>query len=139
MIFVVSQYVNKRCSMSWHMMMEHFDHCAKEVLEKVDTRNATPESLVQLVKEAYEKDNTQYLEALAYVRSIKITQRSDMRDDDDKMEEEEAPESAPKRRATSYSLSFLLLTPRKRAANTRRTQWTVCYKHEKHGVSYSPE
>ena len=105
--FVVSQYVNKRCSMSWHMMMEHFDHCAKEVLDKVDTRNATPDSLVQLVKEAYEKDSTQYLEALAYVRSIKITHRSDMHDDDDKMEEEEVPESAPKRRATSYFLSIL--------------------------------
>ena len=107
MIFVVSQYVNKRCSMSWHMMMEHFDHCAKEVLDKVDTRNATPDSLVQLVKEAYEKDSTQYLEALAYVRSIKMTHRSDMHDDDDKMEEEEVPESAPKRRATSYFLSIL--------------------------------
>ena len=122
-ICVVSQYVNKRCSMSWHMMMEHFDHCAKDVLDKVDTRNATPDSLVQLVKEAYEKDSTQYLEALAYVRSIKLTHRSDMHDDDDKMEEEEVPESAPKRRATSYLLFiFFLLTLRKRAANTRRTQ-----------------
>lgn len=122
---VVSQYVNKRCSMSWHMMMEHFDHCTREVLEKVDTRNATADSLVQIVKEAYEKDSTQYLETLAYVQRIKITQRSDMHDDDDKMEEEEeaAPQPAPKRRATQYFSSFSsFLTRRKRAANTRRTQ-----------------
>ena len=111
--------------MSWHMMMEHFDHCTREVLEKVDTRNATADSLVQIVKEAYEKDSTQYLETLAYVQRIKITQRSDMHDDDDKMEEEEeaAPQPAPKRRATQYFSSFhYFLTRRKRAANTRRTQ-----------------
>ena len=67
---VVSQYVNKRSSKSWEIMMEHFDRCAQEVLEKVDSPNPKVENLLQAVKTAYANDSTQYLAALPYLLSF---------------------------------------------------------------------
>ena len=122
---VVSQFVNKQCSLSWHTMVQHFDQRAAEVLDKVDESNATVDSLLKLVKTEYEKENTQYLDALLYLCRIGITKRCDMNEDDANMEAEEdidVLESAPKRRSTQYQSIHSSQDIRKRTNSTRKTK-----------------
>ena len=110
-------------------MVQHFDQRAAEVLDKTDESNTTVDSLLKLVKTEYEKENTQYLDALLYLCRIGITKRCDMNEDDANMEAEEdieVLESAPKRRSTQYqSIHPLKILENERTARERQSDLFV--------------
>lgn len=62
---IVSQYVNKGCSASWHSMTEHLDKLTERLLQSLDLSNANPENVVKLIKEEYSRDGVEYMAALA--------------------------------------------------------------------------
>ena len=56
--------MNKGCSTSWHLMVKHLSQLAESVIQQLDVTNANPDSLLQIIKDEYEKDSTQYLSTL---------------------------------------------------------------------------
>lgn len=66
-LLLVSQYINKGCSTSWHFMMEHLDKFTDERLQRLDLSNANPENVAELIKEEYSRDGIEYMSALTLV------------------------------------------------------------------------
>ena len=56
--------MNKGCSASWHLMVKHLSQLAENVVQQLDVTNVNPDSLLQIIKDEYEKDSTQYLSTL---------------------------------------------------------------------------
>ena len=48
---VVSQYVNKGCSLSWNVMLHHFDQLVESTFQSLDVTGADPENIIKVIKE----------------------------------------------------------------------------------------
>lgn len=53
--WVVSQFVNKGCSGSWKMMLEHVDRLSEETMKRLDLREANVDQIVRVMKEVREE------------------------------------------------------------------------------------
>lgn len=47
----MSQYVNKGCSLSWNVMLHHFDQLVESTFQSLDVTGADPENIIKVIKE----------------------------------------------------------------------------------------